>query len=218
MRYSRLKKKYLFLDISSTTIDTLVTSLYQCVETRSIEVFWLLSQSLPFQPRRSWENFSTQLWAALRDKHFPPQTENISFLISFALSPFAHKKVAHQNAALRWYTRQSRPPFWLLKPASEHAHARLPPRLSWSCTVLLPSDTHRKPITSITAVLLPFVTYLLTPSYFHMLRLEFDTVEFGGWWICRRSQLLLQKSSSSIIWGLYNRPKWPQYLGTWADT
>jgi hypothetical protein len=25
---------------------------------------------------------------------------------------------------------------------------------------------------------------------------------------------LLQKSSSSIIWGLYNRPKWPQYLGT----
>jgi hypothetical protein len=28
--------------------------------------------------------------------------------------------------------------------------------------VLLPSDGHRKPITSITAVLLPFVTYLLT--------------------------------------------------------
>jgi hypothetical protein len=28
--------------------------------------------------------------------------------------------------------------------------------------VLLPSDTHRKPITSITAVLLPIVTYLLT--------------------------------------------------------
>jgi hypothetical protein len=30
--------------------------------------------------------------------------------------------------------------------------------------VLLPSDTHRKPITSITAVLLPFVAYLLTLS------------------------------------------------------
>jgi hypothetical protein len=34
---------------------------------------------------------------------------------------------------------------------------------------------------------------------------------------------LLQKSSSFIICGLYNRPKWPQYqglryLGTWADT
>jgi hypothetical protein len=36
------------------------------------------------------------------------------------------------------------------------------PRLSWSWTVLLPSDTHRKPITSFTAVLLPSVIYLLT--------------------------------------------------------
>jgi hypothetical protein len=54
------------------------------------------------------------------------------------------------------------PPFWLLKPASEHAHAHLLPILSWSWTVLLPSDTHRIPITSITAVLLSFVTYLLT--------------------------------------------------------
>jgi hypothetical protein len=41
-------------------------------------------------------------------------------------------------------------------------HAYLLHRLSWSWTVLLPSDTQRKPITSITAVLLPFVTYLLT--------------------------------------------------------
>jgi uncharacterized membrane protein len=31
--------------------------------------------------------------------------------------------------------------------------------------VLLPSDTHRKPVTSITAVLLTFVTYLLILSY-----------------------------------------------------
>jgi hypothetical protein len=36
-----------FLDISSTNIDTLVPSLYQCVETRSKEVFLLLSQLLP---------------------------------------------------------------------------------------------------------------------------------------------------------------------------
>jgi hypothetical protein len=41
-------------------------------------------------------------------------------------------------------------------------HARLLPRLSRSWTLLLPSDTHRNSITSITAVLLPFVTYLLT--------------------------------------------------------
>jgi hypothetical protein len=31
-----------------------------------------------------------------------------------------------------------------------------------NCHVLLPSDVHRKHITSITAVLLPLVTYLLT--------------------------------------------------------
>jgi hypothetical protein len=35
----RAWKKYLFLDISSTSIDTLVPSLYQSVETLSIEVF-----------------------------------------------------------------------------------------------------------------------------------------------------------------------------------
>jgi hypothetical protein len=33
--------------MSSTNTDTLVPSLYQCVEIRSKGVFWLLSQSLP---------------------------------------------------------------------------------------------------------------------------------------------------------------------------
>jgi hypothetical protein len=110
---------------------------------------------------RPWENFLAQLWTALRDNHFPPQTGNISLWISFALSSFAHKKNAQYNVALRYYNK-ARSPCWLLKPASELAHVPLLPRLSWSRTVLLPSDTHRKPITSITAVLLPFVSYLLT--------------------------------------------------------
>jgi hypothetical protein len=72
-------------------------------------------------------------------------------------------KSAQQNAALWLYTPQARSPFWPLKPAPEHAHAhaRLLPRLSWSWTVLLPSDTHRNPTTSITAVLPPFVAHLL---------------------------------------------------------
>jgi hypothetical protein len=70
------------------------------------------------------------------------------------------KKNAQQNAALRQCT-QARSPFWLLTPASENAHVRLLPRLSWSWPLLLPGGT-RKPIRSITAVLLPFVTYLLT--------------------------------------------------------
>jgi hypothetical protein len=35
----RTREKHLFLDISSTNIHTLVSSVCQCVETRSIEVF-----------------------------------------------------------------------------------------------------------------------------------------------------------------------------------
>jgi hypothetical protein len=42
------------------------------------------------------------------------------------------------------------------------ACACLLPWLSWIWTVLLPSDTYRKPVTSKTAVLLPFVTCLLS--------------------------------------------------------
>jgi hypothetical protein len=41
------RKKHLFLDISSINFDALVPSLYQCAETRSIEVFSLLSHSFP---------------------------------------------------------------------------------------------------------------------------------------------------------------------------
>jgi hypothetical protein len=46
--------------------------------------------------------------------------------------------------------------------------------------VLLPSDTHRKSITSITAVLLPFVTYLLTLPHnlcFEILNINIVNVE-----------------------------------------
>jgi hypothetical protein len=102
--------------------------------------------------------FSTQLWTALRDKHFPPYTRNISLWISFALSPFPSTTKLWSSVV----HSQARSPFWARKPASEHEHASLLPRLSWSWTVLLPSDTHRKPITSITTVLLPFLTNLQT--------------------------------------------------------
>jgi hypothetical protein len=44
---NRTWTKHLFFDISSTNIDTLAPSLYQCVETRSIEFFRLSSQPLP---------------------------------------------------------------------------------------------------------------------------------------------------------------------------
>jgi hypothetical protein len=50
------------------------------------------------------------------------------------------QKNAKQNAPLRQYTPQARSPFWLLQWASEHGHARLLLRPSWSWAVLLPND------------------------------------------------------------------------------
>jgi hypothetical protein len=58
--------KELFLDISSSNIDTLVSSLYQCVATLSH--FRASVSTSSSSPKR----FSNKLWTALRDKHFPP--------------------------------------------------------------------------------------------------------------------------------------------------
>jgi hypothetical protein len=63
----RTWKKLLFLDISSTNIDTLVPSLYQCVETSGTELFSLLSQPLPhlrFNLFAIGKTFATLLSAA----------------------------------------------------------------------------------------------------------------------------------------------------------
>jgi hypothetical protein len=163
MWYSNLKKKHLFLDVSSSNIATLVPSLYQCVETRNIEVFWLLSQPLPhlrFNLFAISETLATtRLWTALLDKHYAPQTGNISLWISFALSPFTQKKKTHNRTLLFGSTPLKHGRHF--DPDSEYAHARLL-RLPRSWALLLSSDTHRKSITSITAGLLPFMSYLLT--------------------------------------------------------
>jgi hypothetical protein len=73
------EKKHVFLDVSSANINTFVQSLYQCVETREPEVFWLLSEPLPHLRFKLFSSsaerllrLSTQLWTALRDTHFPP--------------------------------------------------------------------------------------------------------------------------------------------------
>jgi hypothetical protein len=62
--YIRTWKKHSFLDISSSNIDTVVPSLCQCGETRSMEVFRLLSQPLPHLPLNLFvisETFATFL-------------------------------------------------------------------------------------------------------------------------------------------------------------
>jgi hypothetical protein len=90
--------------------------------------------------KRPWQNFSTQLWTALRNKHFHGKQETFLYVYPLHCVLLPTEK-AQQNSALRWYTPKARSPFWLLKPASEHAHARLLPTLSWRWTVLVPSDT-----------------------------------------------------------------------------
>jgi hypothetical protein len=155
------RKKHLLLDMSSTNIDILVPSLYQCVETRSIEVFWLLSQPLPhlrFNLSFISETFATFLDSVVNRftrQTLPSVNRKHFFMNILALTPIAHRN-AQQNAARRYFTPQAGYPFWLLKPACEHTHASVLPRPSWSWIVLLPSDTHRKLVASITAVLLQF--------------------------------------------------------------
>jgi hypothetical protein len=70
----RTWKKHVFLDISSTTIDTLLPSLYQCVETRNTEVFLTVvsaTSASPFKPLRHQLKVFHKNGTALRDKHFP---------------------------------------------------------------------------------------------------------------------------------------------------
>jgi hypothetical protein len=160
MWYSNLGK-HLFIDTFSNNIEKLVPLNYQCVETHSIEVFWLLSLPLSHLRFNLFVISSCDRLNATNTSHRKRETFLYGYTLQWVLLPTEN---AQHNAAFRCYTSQARSPFWLLKPASEHAHARLLPRLSWSWTVLLPSDTYRKPISSITAVLLPFLTYLVTRS------------------------------------------------------
>jgi hypothetical protein len=80
----RTWRKHLFLDIYSIDIDAIVLSLNQGFNTGNIEIFWLLSQPFP-HPLLNLinESFATQLWTALRNKHFPQRKGNISLWISF---------------------------------------------------------------------------------------------------------------------------------------
>jgi hypothetical protein len=118
-------KKHLFLDITSTNIDTLVPPLYQCIKTCSTEVFWLLSQPLLhlcfnlFVISRKFakffgllvNRFTWQTLSTVNRKHF--------FINILWIESFCPHKNAQQNAALRYYSPPIRSPFWLLKPASE---------------------------------------------------------------------------------------------------
>jgi hypothetical protein len=97
-------EKHLFLDISSTNIDTLVPSLYQCIETRSMEVFdcclshFRTTKSTSSSAKRLSPNCESLY--ATNASHRKPETffKNIFFIELFP--PHPPKENAQHNAAL----------------------------------------------------------------------------------------------------------------------
>jgi hypothetical protein len=95
----RTWEKYLFLNISPTNIDTFVPSLYQCVETHSIEIFWLFFQPLPhlrFNLFDISESFATQLRTVLCDKLFQP----LFFMNILCIESFFSQKKTHNRTLI----------------------------------------------------------------------------------------------------------------------
>jgi hypothetical protein len=148
----------------------------------------------------NWPGIIYDFQTSLRDfvnpvvKRFTQQTlptvnRKYFFMNNLCIGSFWPQKSSQENAALRYYTSPAFLPFWLLIPASEHAHARLLPILPWSWTVLLTlllthaptSDINRKLSTYLEAVLLQFVTHLLNLTR----NFEFQSPDWGFPWFCR---------------------------------
>jgi hypothetical protein len=160
----RTWKKYLFLDISSTNIDTFAPSLYQCFETRSIEVFLLFSQSLPHLRFNLF--FLERISLPSCEPLYATNTSNCkeeTFLYEYPLHwvLLSTKKNNAQRNLIFGSTSSSTSTILTAGTRLWTSACYLLSILSWSSTLLLPSGTYRKLVTSISAVLLPFVTYLL---------------------------------------------------------
>jgi hypothetical protein len=167
----RTWQKHLFLDISSTYIDKHLP-VRRSPQHGSILTVVSATSAPPFKPlRHKWNVCHVSrpscepLYMANTSLH-KQETFLFEYPLHWVLTP---TKNVQQNAALRWYILQAWSLFWLMKPASEHAHVRLLPRMSWSWTVLLPIDTHRKPITSITA-------------YFHLWHIYWLSLRLSQTW------------------------------------
>jgi hypothetical protein len=155
-------KELFLLQISYTNIETHVPSLYECVETRSIDVFDCCLSQFPISVSSSetfespWDNFSTQLRTASHQKEEISLNEYPLHWVLFPTEKLTTERcssVEYSSSTVVILTTKTSLWIW--------AWALLP-RLSWSWAVLLPCDTYRKRITSITVVLFQFETYLLT--------------------------------------------------------
>jgi hypothetical protein len=184
MWYSKLKKKkFLLLEISAPKTEKIVPTLNNSDETPPKEVFASVAvsagrrgraSSATFE-RRPWENFSTNCEPlyATSTSHRKQETFLYKYPVHWVLLP---TKNAQQNVNLRCYTPQKRSPYWLLKPVSEHAHARLLPRpvQKWpslcpsGCFLMIHIENLLRPLQLFYFHLWP--VYWLSPPYFPYLK------------------------------------------------
>jgi hypothetical protein len=103
----------------------------------------------------------TQLWTASCNKHKDSHHKQETFIYEYPLHWvfFNIKKPQTERCSLVVHSTSTA---LNLTTKTSSVHTCLLSRLSWSWTVLLPRVTHRKHIMSTTAVLLSFLTYLLT--------------------------------------------------------
>jgi hypothetical protein len=91
----------------------------------------------------TWSGIICDFWRSLREfldpivNRFMQQTlptinKKYFFMNILCIVSFFPQKNAQESTALQEYILQAWSPIWLLKPASEHAHACLLPRLPWS--------------------------------------------------------------------------------------
>jgi hypothetical protein len=153
------QEKHLFLVMSSTNIDTLVQSLYQCVETRSIEVFWSLFQSLPqlVEHHLRLSNVRERIFrpsceplCATKTSHSKQETVLYEYPLHWVILPTEIRTTERCSSAI--YSSSTvailttETILWVCACSSAIC-------LSWTWTVLPPSYTDRKPVYSLFLVL-----------------------------------------------------------------
>jgi hypothetical protein len=156
--------KHLFFDISSTNIDTLVPSLYQCFETRSVEIFFVVvsaTSAPPFQPLRHQRNICHQGWTVNRKLFFM----NILCIGSFCAQK-AHNRTQLFGSLLLKHGRHFY--YWTQPLNMRMRVCYLDCHESGLCCYL--SIHIENLLLPLRVVLLAFVTYLwlsLVPRLFH---------------------------------------------------
>jgi hypothetical protein len=195
MWYSNLEKRFL-LDICSTNIDTPDPLLYQCglsFHPFPHLRFDLLVISEPLPLRQEFLDPSCKLLCSTNPSHRKHETFLYEYSSYKVLLP---TKTHNKQLLFRALLEHGRHFDYWNQPLNMHVHLLL--RLSWSWTVLLPSDMNRKPITSITAVLLQFVIYLLTLAPTFCISIWWHVVMLWAWAVGHpKARRLLWKYATS---------------------